>query len=239
MKSRARNVLLILALLGVALVCLWKTGLYQHMTLAELKYAQAAFAMRHDAQPVQTTLLYFACFTLLTACCLPGASVLMLIAGASFGVVWGSAVAVIASAAGATLTMLASRYLLRNRIEARYGGMLGEVNRGLADGGVLYLLSLRLLPVIPFVPLNLMCGLTRLPLTMFVMTSLLGMLPGTVLYVNAGVHLGTFGSVGDVFTPGLAGALLMLGLLPLATRLALRKKINQSKNPFAKTTRIK
>ena len=224
MSSRAGKGLFILALLGLALACLWKTGLYQHMTLAELKSAQAAFAMRHAAQPVQTTLLYFVCFTLLTACCLPGASVLILVAGASFGLVWGSAVAVIASAAGATLTMLASRYLLRRRTEARYGAMLAEVNRGLANGAALYLLSLRLMPVIPFVPLNLMCGLTRLPLTMFVVTSLVGMLPGTILYVNAGVQLGTFGSVGDVFTPGLFGALVLLGLLPLATKLALREK---------------
>lgn len=224
MRSRTRNGLLLLGLLGVLVACLWRTGLYQHMTLAELKSAQAAFATRHAVQPVQTTLLYFACFTLLTACCLPGASILMLVAGASFGVVWGSTVAVIASAAGATLTMLASRYLLRSRVEAHYGGLLGDVNRGLADGGALYLLSLRLLPVIPFVPLNLMCGLTRLPLHVFVMTSLVGMLPATVLYVNAGVQLGAFGSVGDVFTPGLFGALLMLSLLPLATKVALRNK---------------
>ena len=219
-----RYALLILMVLGVALACLWHTGLYQHASLAELKDAQMTFAARHAAQPVQTTLIYFACFTLLTACCLPGAAVLMLIAGASFGLVWGSAVAVMASAVGATLTLLASRHLLRSRVETRYGGMLATVNQGLADGGALYLLSLRLLPVIPFVPLNLLCGLTRLPLPTFFMTSVIGMLPATAVYVNAGVQLGTVGSLGDMLTPSLFGALLLLGLLPLATRalLALR-----------------
>ena len=224
MTLRVRRALSILALLCVVVACLWRTGLYQHLTLTELKAAQAAFAMQHDAQPVQTTLLYFACFTALTACCLPGAAVLMLIAGASFGIVWGSALAVLASAVGATLTMLASRYLFRSRIEARYASMLGEVNRGLADGGALYLLSLRLLPVIPYVPLNLLCGVTRLPLTLFFMVSLVGMLPGTVVYVNAGVQLGDLTSVGDVFSPGLVGALVLLGLLPLAMKAVVRIK---------------
>lgn len=222
MMSRAGTRFFVFAVLGVALACLWQTGLYQHMTLAEIKLTQAAFAARYNAQPMQTTLLYFACFTFLTACCLPGAALLMLVAGAGFGTFWGSVVAVAASAAGATLTMLASRHLLRSRIEARYSNLLGDVNRGLANGGVLYLLSLRLLPVIPFVPLNLLCGLTRLPLTVFVFTSLVGMLPGTVLFVNAGAQLGAVGSLGDVLTPGLFGALVVLGLLPLATQAALR-----------------
>ena len=222
MKSSISSALFMLVLLGAGLACLWVLSMQQYMTLAELKQAQAAFAEQHQAQPVQTTLLYFAGFTLLTALCLPGASALMLVAGASFGLVWGSVLAVLASTAGATLTMLASRHWLRSRMEARYASRLGEVNRGLANGGALYLLSLRLLPVIPFVPLNLLCGLTRLPLAVFFMASLVGMLPGTVVYVNAGVQLGALGSVGDVFTPGLLGALLLLGLLPLATQAALR-----------------
>ena len=224
MTTRTRNALFMLALLGVALACLWHTGLHQYLTLAELKDAQAAFALRHAAQPVQTTLLYFAGFTMLTACCLPGASVLMLIAGASFGIVWGSAVAVTASAAGATITMLASRYLLRSHVETRYGNTLGEVNRGLADGGALYLLSLRLLPVVPFVPLNLLCGLTRMPLAIFFFTSLVGMLPATALYVNAGVQLGAVDSIAGVLSPSLFGGLVLLGLLPLATKAVLRNK---------------
>ena len=224
MTPRLRKLIFWLTLVAIAAGCLWQTGLYQHVTLAELKQAQAAFASRYAAQPVQTTLLYFACFTLLTACCLPGAAVLMLVAGASFGLVWGSAVAVMASAVGATLTVITSRHLLRKRLEAHYSRLLGDVNRGLANGGALYLLSLRLLPVIPFVPLNLLCGLTRLPLPVFFTTSLVGMLPATMVYVNAGVQLSALESISDVFSPSLLAAFLLLGLLPLATQAALRYK---------------
>ena len=228
MTPRARNLVVIVALLLVAIACLWHTGAHQQLSLTDLKSAQTAFALQHAAHPVLTTLLYFTGFTLLTACCLPGASLLMLVAGASFGIVWGSAVAVLASAAGATLTMLASRHLLRSRVEVRYADTLGEVNRGLANGGALYLLSLRLLPVVPFVPLNLLCGLTRLPLTIFFATSLFGMLPATMVYVNAGVQLGAVGSLGDILSPSLFCGLLLLALLPLATKAALRNK-NKSK----------
>ena len=224
MSPRVKRGLAILALLCVVLACVWQTGLHQRLTLPELKSAQATFAMQYSIQPVQTTLLYFTCFTLLTAFCLPGALVLMLIAGASFGLVWGSLVAVMASAVGATLTMLASRYLLRSRIEARYGNMLDTVNKGLADGAAFYLLSLRLLPVIPFAPLNLLCGLTHLPLPLFFATSVVGMLPATAVYVNAGAQLGAIDSLSDILSPSLFGAFLLLGLLPLATKAAFKIK---------------
>ena len=121
---------------------------------------------------------------------------------------------------------LASRYLLRSRIEARYGDRLGSVNKGLADGGAFYMLSLRVLPVIPFVPLNLLCGLTRLSLPVFFVTSLVGMLPATAVYVNAGVQLGAIESMGDILSPSLFGAFLLLGLLPLATKAAFKIKNN-------------
>ena len=225
MKTPFAVVLFVLALLGAG-GCLWLTGLHQHLNLAELKQAQAAFVRHYAANPVQTTLLYFGCFALLTACCLPGAAVLMLLAGASFGIVWGSVVAVLASTVGATLTMLASRHLLRRQAETRltmrFARRLDEVNRGLASEGAFYLLSLRLLPVIPFIPVNLLSGLTRLPTATFFWASLVGMLPGTIAYVNAGMHLGSITSLDDIFSPGLWLALLLLGLVPLFAKVAVQ-----------------
>lgn len=232
MTAHWRKLLLWLALFAMVAGCVWLTGLHQHVSLAELKQAQVAFASHYAAQPVQTTLLYFACFTLVTACCLPGAALLMLVAGASFGLVWGSAVAVVASAVGATLTLMTSRHLLRKPVEARYSRLLSDLNNGLARGrgaGALYLLSLRLLPIIPFVPLNLLCGVTRLPLRVFFTTSLVGMLPATMVYVNAGVQLSALESISDVFSPGLVTALVLLGLLPLVTQAALRAALRQKK----------
>lgn len=158
------------------------------MIVEYLQAAQVAFLTFYAAYPVLVGLGYFGVFTVMTALCLPGAAPLMLLGGASFGLVWGSVLATLASTAGASLTMLAARYLMRERVEARWADRLHTLNEGLQRRGLLYLLSLRLLPVVPFVPLNLASGLTRLPLWRFFWVSALGMLPGTALYVYAGTQ---------------------------------------------------
>jgi len=159
------------------------------MSLEFLQGAQEAFLAYYAAYPVLVGLGYFGVFTLMTALCLPGATPLLLLGGASFGLAWGSVLATLASTTGASLTMLAARHLMRQRVEVRFASRLDRLNQGLQRQGPLYLLSLRLLPVIPFVPLNLASGLTRLPLWTFFWASALGMLPGTVLYVLAGTQV--------------------------------------------------
>jgi len=150
---------------------------------------QDAFLAYFAAYPVLVGLGYFVVFALVTALCLPGAAALMLLGGASFGLAWGSVLATLASTTGASLTMLAARHLMRERVETRWASRLLTLNQGLQRHGLLYLLSLRLLPVVPFVPLNLASGLTRLPFWRFFWVSALGMLPGTALYVYAGTHV--------------------------------------------------
>jgi len=193
------------------------------MSFDDVHGALTALQGYYLAYPLLSMLGFFALFTLLTACCLPGAAVLMLLAGASFGLVWGSALAVLASTTGATLTMLASRHALRERVTARLGGRLQGLNHGLQRDGAVYMLSLRLLPVIPFVVLNLLSGLSCLPTRTFFWASALGMLPATVLYVNAGLQLAQVQSLDGLLSAPALGALATLGLLPLLA-LAWRRK---------------
>ena len=193
------------------------------MSFDDVHGALAALQGYYLAYPLLSMLGFFALFTLLTACCLPGAAVLMLLAGASFGLVWGSVLAVLASTTGATLTMLASRHALRERVTARLGGRLQGLNHGLQRDGAVYMLSLRLLPVIPFVVLNLLSGLSCLPTRTFFWASALGMLPATVLYVNAGLQLAQVQSLDGLLSAPALGALATLGLLPLLA-LAWRRK---------------
>lgn len=193
------------------------------MDLGDILRVQAVFQALFDAYPAAVTLAYAALFTTLTALCLPGAALLMLLAGASFGLVWGSVLATLASTTGATLTMLGARHWLRQRVEQRHGARLQTFNRHLQHEGALYLLSLRLLPVIPFVPVNLISGLTRLKSSTFFWASALGMLPGTVLYVYAGVYLAQLQSLDELLSARSAAVLMALGVLPLATALVLRR----------------
>jgi uncharacterized membrane protein YdjX (TVP38/TMEM64 family) len=194
------------------------------MDLHDIQRAQAIFQVVFDAYPAAVTLAYVALFTLITALCLPGAAVLMLLAGASFGLVWGCVLTTLASTAGATLTMLGARYWLRHRVEQRYGVRLQAFNQNLQREGALYLLSLRLLPVIPFVPVNLISGLTRFSGATFFWVSALGMLPGTALYVYAGVYLAQLQSLDQLLSARTAVMLLALGVLPLAVVLVLRQR---------------
>lgn len=159
------------------------------ITFDDLCGAQDLFAAYCVAAPGWMALAYFVVFATITALCLPGATPLLLLAGASFGLTWGSVLATLASTVGACLTMLSARHLMRQRVEARWADRLHTLNQGLQRQGPLYLLSLRLLPVIPFIPLNLASGVTRLPVWTFFWTSAVGMLPGTALYVYAGTQV--------------------------------------------------
>lgn len=192
--------------------------------LSDLQTWQLQFDAVYASHPVLLSLAYLAVFTVITALCLPGAAVLMLLSGASLGLWAGTLLATLASALGATLTMLAVRWGWRARTEQRWHTQLQEVNAGLAQHGWLYVLWLRLVPLIPFVPLNMLCGLTRLSATRFAVASFAGMLPGTAVYVHAGVQLAQFQTLEDLWSPPMLGALILLVLL---TSLPLLKPLGQ------------
>jgi pyruvate/2-oxoglutarate dehydrogenase complex dihydrolipoamide dehydrogenase (E3) component/uncharacterized membrane protein YdjX (TVP38/TMEM64 family) len=154
----------------------------------------------------------------ITALSLPGAAIMTLAAGASFGLVWGTVVVSFASTLGATLAMLAARYLLRDSIQQRFGRRLDDVNRGVEKEGAFYLFTLRLIPAVPFFMLNLLMGLTRMKTWTFFWVSQVGMLAGTIAYVNAGTQIAQITSLSGILSPALLGSFAALGLLPLVIK---------------------
>jgi len=149
---------------------------------------------------------------------------LSLAAGALFGRTLGTAAASLGSTLGATLAMLAGRHLLRDPVRAWLGDRLGPLDRGVDRDGVYYLVSLRLAPVVPYTLVNLGMALTRMRVVPYLLASLVGMLPMTFLLVNAGTELGRVDRPGRVLSPRVLGALILLGLLPLAARAFLRSR---------------
>lgn len=192
-------------------------------SLAQLQQAQRQLADAYGRQPALVSATYFAVFTLLTAVCLPGCGLLMLLGGATFGLAWGTTLSVVASTVGATATMLGARYALRPLVREQLGERLAPFAATVARDGGYYLLSLRLLPVIPFVPVNLMAGVTELRVSTFFWVSLVGMLPGTAIYVHAGRQLAQIDSLGNLGSPDVVVALALLAALPLATRWGMRQ----------------
>jgi uncharacterized membrane protein YdjX (TVP38/TMEM64 family) len=213
--------LLVLALVAFA-IALWRSGILSQLDLATLKASQARLDAWIDARPVTAAALFFAAYVLVAAASIPGAAVMTLAAGALFGLVTGTLLVSFASSIGATLAFLIARFLLRDGLRARYPDLAARIDEGVKRDGAFYLFTLRLVPVFPFVLVNLLAALTALTTRTFYAVSQAGMLPATIAYVYAGTQLSRIESAGDVLSPGLIGAFALLGLLPLAMKILTR-----------------
>ncbi|MBA3847319.1 MAG: VTT domain-containing protein, partial [Planctomycetes bacterium] len=147
--------------------------------------------------------------------------VLTLAAGAIFGLWRGSVIVSISSTAGATLAFLASRYVLGDAVRRRFGERLRAIDDGLRRDGAFYLVTLRLIAVIPFFVVNLAMGLTAIPVRTYALASWIGMIPGTILYVNAGTRLGELNSLKGILSPAVLGSFLLLAAFPWIVRAAI------------------
>ena len=219
MNSR-KIVIATVLLAGAAVFFTFDLGHY--FTLAFLKESQVSFQALFAQHPAQVTLTFFAAYVAVTALSLPGAVIMTLAAGALFGLVLGTVVVSFASTLGATLAMLAARYLLRDSLQTRFGKRLDDINKGMDKEGAFYLFTLRLIPVVPFFAVNLLMGLSRIRTWTYFWVSQLGMLAGTVVYVNAGTQIARIDSLKSIASPALIGSFVLLGLLPLVVNKALQ-----------------
>jgi len=205
--------ILAIAVIGIALFFWLDLGRF--LTLDALKAnRQSLLEYKADHMLIMVS-GFMAVYIIQTALSLPGAAIMSLAAGAIFGPLLGTLYAVCAASIGATLAFLVTRYLLRDMVLARFGGRLEAMNRELEQRGFNYLLFLRLVPVFPFFLINLAAWLTRLPLRVFVTGTLIGIIPGGFVYVNAGASLATITSLGGIATPRVLGSFALLGLFAL------------------------
>ncbi|MCA1852794.1 MAG: FAD-dependent oxidoreductase [Beggiatoa sp.] len=194
----------------------------QYLSLDYFKAQRAAIESYRDAHPVSAALGFFGLYVAVTALSLPGAALMTLVAGALFGLLWGTVIVSFASTLGALLAFLSARFLLRDFVQRRFGRQLGAINTGIERDGAFYLFTLRLVPIFPFFVINLLMGLTPLKATTFALVSQIGMLPGTLVYVNAGREIGALESLSGILSPGLIGAFTLLGVFPLLAKRLVR-----------------
>jgi uncharacterized membrane protein YdjX (TVP38/TMEM64 family) len=204
---------------GVALAAaFFAFDLGRFLTLDYAQASSARFAALYAGHAVAVVAGYFAVYVAVTALSLPGAAVLSLAGGALFGFWIGLVIISFASSIGATLACAISRFALRGWVARRFGDRLAAMDRGIEREGAFYLFTLRLIPAFPFFLVNLAMGLTPMRLATFYWVSQVGMLPGTVVFVNAGRELGRVTSLSGILSPSLLASFALLGLFPLAAR---------------------
>ncbi len=199
---------------GLVALFFW-FDLGHYLTLEALKENRERLADLYAGHRVAMVAGFMAIYIIQTALSLPGAAILSLSAGAVFGAAMGTVYAVIAATAGATLAFLVTRYLLHDAVQRKFGSRLETLNRELEARGLNYLLFLRLVPLFPFFLINLAAGLTRLPLRTFVIGTLVGIIPGGFVYVNAGASLATITSLREIASLRVLGSFALLGLFAL------------------------
>ncbi len=203
----------------VALLCaFFALDLERYLTLESLQQNQQDFLALKAQSPWLVLSAGFVLYVLAAALSLPGALVMTLAMGALFGLVTGTLLVSFASSIGATLAFLASRYVLRDVVRQRFGAQLKVINDGISRDGASYLFALRLVPVFPFFLINLLMGLTTMRTRTFYWVSQVGMLAGTLVFVNAGAQVAQLHALSGILSPGLMMSFALLGAFPLVAK---------------------
>ena len=232
-----RKQLLILFAFLALIAAFFAFDLGQYLSLSFIKQRQADFAALYAQRPAFVIGAFFAAYVAVTALSLPGAAIMTLAGGAIFGVLVGTLVVSFASSIGATLAFLVSRYVLRDSIQSKFGNKLAEINKGIEKDGAFYLFTLRLVPLIPFFVINLVMGLTRIKTGTFYLVSQIGMLAGTLVFVNAGTQLARIDSLRGILSPGLIASFVLLGVFPLIAKKIVEAV--QARKVYAKWAHLK
>jgi uncharacterized membrane protein YdjX (TVP38/TMEM64 family) len=212
-----KKAILVLVLLS-AIVAYFVFDLGQILSLENFKASQADIVAAKDANPVLYISGFFLLYVAVTGLSIPGAAIMTLIAGALFGVLIGTIIVSFASTLGATLAFLSARFVLRDWVQGKFGERLRAIDEGLEKDGAFYLFTLRLIPVFPFFVINLLMGLTRIKTRTFFWVSQLGMLPATIVFVNAGTQISRIESTAGLLSPTLIASFVALALFPWAAK---------------------
>ena len=212
-----KKAILVLVLLS-AIAAYFIFDLGQFLSLENFKACQADIVAAKDANPILYITGFFILYVAVTGLSIPGAAIMSLVAGALFGVVVGTIIVSFASTIGATLAFLSARFVLRDWVQGKFGTRLRVIDDGLQKDGAFYVFTLRLIPVFPFFVINLLMGLTRIKTPTFFWVSQLGMLPATIVFVNAGTQISRIESPAGLLSPALIASFVALAFFPWAAK---------------------
>ena len=206
--------IIIIAAIVALIAAYFIFDLGSYLTLDGIKQVSADVSGFYEENPALVLGGFFVIYVAVTASSLPFAAIMTLAAWSLFFRTRGTILVSFASTLGATLAFLASRYVLRDTMESRFGERLKGINEGLERDGAFYLFTLRMIPAVPFFVINLVFGLTRIKTWTFAWVSQIGMLLGTIVYVNAGTQLAQIDSLSGIASPAVLGSFVLLGIAP-------------------------
>ena len=207
--------LAIVAVLTVAIALFFYWDLGRFLSLDALKQNRDQLLAFTEGNYTVAVALFILSYIAVTGLSLPGAVILTLAGGFLFGAGFATLFVNLGATIGATLAFLTARYLLRDWVEQKFGVWLGPLQEGFARNAFSYLVTLRLIPLVPFFVVNLVSGLTRMSVGSYVAATALGIIPGSFVYAYAGRQLGTINSLKEIASPNVIGAFVLLGLLAL------------------------
>ena len=216
-----RGVLVVIAV--GAIVAFFLSGAEHHLDYQSLQRSREWLAGVQAAHPWRLAFIFLGVLIGVVLLSLPLLTVMTLAAGAIFGVFEGTALMSFGSAIGATLVMLASRFVFKEAVRQRFAHRLHRIDAGIERDGAFYLLNIRLVPIFPFFLVNLLMGVTHMRTWTFYWVTQIGMLAGTAVYVNAGTRIASANSVGELVSVPLIASLALLAVLPFASRWLIKR----------------
>lgn len=226
-----------LPLIGIAAVAIIGAfTLRDYLTFETLRDNREALLAFRDSNLALTLGVFIAVYIAIVAFSLPGASIATLTGGFLFGTLTGSMVNVVAATIGATVIFLAARWGLGARLAAKFensDGTVKQIKDGIDENQWSMLFLIRLVPAVPFFLANLIPAFLEVPLYRFVVSTFLGIIPGTVVYTSVGAGLGEVFARGEtpdlgiIFEPHIIGPILglaALSALPIVIKAVRGKK---------------
>ena len=217
--------LILLVFFGSGVLLFYLLDLQQHLSLENLKINRDKLDMLYEEKSVSFVLGFIAVYFLVVALSLPGATILTLAAGAIFGATSGALVVNIGATLGATVAFIFARLVFREWVENKFRSKIKSINKGFSRNSISYILFLRLVPLFPFFIVNLVSGVTQVRLSVYFFGTMIGIMPGSFIYANAGSNLARIETISDITSPEVLGALVLLGLFSLIPILYQRYKL--------------
>ena len=206
---------ILLVLIGVGIAVFYFFDIQQYLSFESLKANRDRLNIIYQENSIIFISGFIGIYFLTVSFSLPGAAVLTLTAGAIFGTVLGTFLVNIGATLGATAAFLSARFIFRDWVENQFSDKLVFINNGISDNAISYLLFLRLVPLFPFFLVNLVLGVTQVRLSIYFLSTMVGIIPGSFVYANAGSNLARINTISDIASPEIFGAFVLLGIFAL------------------------